>query len=78
MIPVITFLGIDFGTLVGAAILTETVFNWPGLGLLSFTSMQQRDYPVMQAVFLLASVAVILCNLIADVMYYYLDPRVKA
>jgi peptide/nickel transport system permease protein len=56
----------------------ETVFNWPGLGLLSYNSMLERDYPVMQAVFLLASAAVILCNLFADIMYYYLDPRVKA
>ena len=49
-----------------------------GLGLLSYDSMVNRDYPVMQAVFLLGSVAVILANLIADIMYYYLDPRVKA
>ena len=54
------------------------MFNWPGLGLLSYESMVNRDYPVMQAVFLLASVAVILANLIADITYYYLDPRVKA
>ena len=63
---------------VSGTILTESVFNWPGLGLLSYESMMNRDYPVMQAVFLLASVAVILANLIADIMYYYLDPRVKA
>jgi len=78
MLPSVTLVMMNFGFVLSGAILVETVFNWPGLGLLSFTSMQQRDYPVMQAVFLLASVAVILCNLIADVMYYYLDPRVKA
>ena len=78
MLPSITLVMMNFGFVLSGAILVETVFNWPGLGLLSYTSMLQRDYPVMQAVFLLASVAVILCNLIADIMYYYLDPRVKA
>ena len=68
----------NIGFVLSGAILTEAVFNWPGLGLLSYDSMVQRDYPVMQAVFLLGSVAVILANLIADIMYYYLDPRVKA
>jgi peptide/nickel transport system permease protein len=68
----------NIGFVLSGAILTEAVFNWPGLGLLSYDSMVQRDYPVMQAVFLLGSVAVIAANLIADIMYYYLDPRVKA
>ena len=68
----------NIGFVLSGAILTEAVFNWPGLGLLSFDSMMQRDYPVMQAVFLLGSIAVIVANLIADIMYYYLDPRVKA
>jgi len=78
MLPSVTLVMMNFGFVLSGAILVETVFNWPGLGLLSFTSMQQLDYPVMQAVFLLASAAVILCNLLADIMYYYLDPRVKA
>jgi peptide/nickel transport system permease protein len=78
MLPSVTLIMMNFGFVLSGAILVETVFNWPGLGLLSYDSMLERDYPVMQAVFLLASVAVILCNLIADIMYYYLDPRVKA
>jgi peptide/nickel transport system permease protein len=78
MLPSITLVMMNFGFVLSGAILVETVFNWPGLGLLSYNSMLERDYPVMQAVFLLASAAVILCNLIADIMYYYLDPRVKA
>ena len=78
MLPSVTLVMMNFGFILSGAILVETVFNWPGLGLLSYTSMLQRDYPVMQAVFLLASVAVILCNFLADIMYYYLDPRVKA
>jgi peptide/nickel transport system permease protein len=78
MLPSVTLVMMNFGFVLSGAILVETVFNWPGLGLLAYNSMLARDYPVMQAVFLLASVAVILFNLVADIMYYYLDPRVKA
>ncbi len=78
MLPTVTLVMMNIGFVMSGAILVETVFNWPGLGLLSYDSMMNRDYPVMQAVFLLGSVAVILANLIADIMYYYLDPRVKA
>ena len=78
MLPTVTLVMMNLGFVMSGAILTEAVFNWPGLGLLSYDSMMQRDYPVMQAVFLLGSIAVIVANLIADIMYYYLDPRVKA
>ncbi len=78
MLPTVTLVMMNIGFVLSGAILTEAVFNWPGLGLLSYDSMVQRDYPVMQAVFLLGSIAVIVANLIADIMYYYLDPRVKA
>lgn len=78
MLPTVTIVMMNIGFVMSGAILSETVFNWPGLGLLSYEAMEKRDYPVMQAVFLLASVAVILANLIADIMYYYLDPRVKS
>jgi peptide/nickel transport system permease protein len=78
MLPTVTLVMMNIGFVLSGAILTEAVFNWPGLGLLAFDSMMQRDYPVMQAVFLLGSIAVIVANLIADIMYYYLDPRVKA
>jgi peptide/nickel transport system permease protein len=78
MLPTVTLVMMNLGFVMSGTILTESVFNWPGLGLLSYESMMNRDYPVMQAVFLLASVAVILANLMADIMYYYLDPRVKA
>jgi peptide/nickel transport system permease protein len=78
MLPTVTLIMMNIGFVLSGAILTEAVFNWPGLGLLSYDSMVQRDYPVMQAVFLLGSIAVIVANLIADIMYYYLDPRVKA
>ena len=78
MLPTVTLIMMNIGFVMSGAILTEAVFNWPGLGLLSYDSMVNRDYPVMQAVFLLGSIAVIVANLIADIMYYYLDPRVKA
>ncbi len=78
MLPTVTIVMMNLGFVMSGAILAEAVFNWPGLGLLSYDSMQKRDYPVMQAVFLIASIAVIVANLIADIMYYYLDPRVHA
>ena len=78
MLPTVTIVMMNLGFVMSGAILSEAVFNWPGLGLLSYDSMHNRDYPVMQAVFLIASVAVIVANLIADIMYYYLDPRVNA
>lgn len=78
MLPTVTLVMMNLGFIMTGAILAETIFTWPGLGLLSWEAMQNRDYPVMQAVFLLASTAVLLANLIADLMYYYLDPRVKA
>jgi peptide/nickel transport system permease protein len=78
LLPTVTIVMMNIGFVMSGAILSETVFNWPGLGLLSYEAMEKRDYPVMQAVFLLASIAVILANLIADIMYYYLDPRVES
>ena len=78
LLPTVTVIMMNLGFVMSGAILTETVFNWPGIGLLSYESMLNLDYPVMQAVFLLASVAVIVMNLIADVMYYRLDPRVQS
>ena len=78
MLPTVTLVMMYIGFIMTGAILSETVFNWPGLGLLAYEAMYKRDYPVLQLVFLIASLAVILANLIADLMYYYLDPRVKA
>lgn len=78
LLPTMTLVMMNFGFVLSGAILIETVFNWPGLGLLAYDSMLSRDYPVMQLVFLIASVAVIVANLLADILYYYLDPRVRA
>jgi len=78
MLPTVTLVMMNFGFILSGAILNEIVFNWPGLGLLSYESMQSYDYPVMQGVFLLAAAAVVIANLLADIMLYYVDPRVKA
>jgi peptide/nickel transport system permease protein len=76
-IPVVTIIGMELGTLLGGAVITETIFAWPGVGRLAVQAIYNRDYPVVQAaVFILASIFV-LVNLIVDLIYTYLDPRVK-
>src|SRR5512137_2127610 len=75
-IPVITVIGLDLGTLLGGAVITETIFAWPGVGRLAVQAIANRDYPVVQAaVFILASVFVLI-NFLVDVLYSYVDPRV--
>ena len=76
-IPIVTIVGIELGTLLGGSVITETIFAWPGVGRLSVQAIANRDYPVVQAaVFLLASTFV-LVNLLVDVIYTYLDPRIR-
>jgi peptide/nickel transport system permease protein len=76
-IPIVTIVGIELGTLLGGAVITETIFAWPGVGRLSVQAIYNRDYPVVQAaVFLLASTFVVV-NLVVDVVYTYLDPRIR-
>ena len=77
LLPVVTITGIDLGRMVGGAVLTETVFAWPGVGTLTFTALQTRDYPLIVGVFVLVSIAVILANLLVDVTYGLLDPRIR-
>ncbi len=76
MLPLVTVIAINLGFTVAGAIQIETVFSWPGLGLTIFESVGRRDFPVLQGAFLLIAVAVILANLLADLAYSYLDPRV--
>ena len=76
-IPIVTIVGIELGTLLGGSVITETIFAWPGVGRLSVQAIYNRDYPVVQAaVFLLASTFV-LVNLFVDLIYTYLDPRIR-
>lgn len=77
MLPMITLIAINLGLVIGGTIQVETIFSWPGLGRLMFDALKARDYPLLQGIFLLITLSVILANLIADVMYGYLDPRVR-
>jgi peptide/nickel transport system permease protein len=76
-LPVITILGMQFGALLAGAVITETIFAWPGIGQLMIESIQKRDYPVVQACVLLISFTYVLVNLLTDFLYTSLDPRVK-
>jgi peptide/nickel transport system permease protein len=76
-IPVITVVGYNFGTSLTGAILTETVFAWPGLGGLFINSIANRDYPVLSGIFLLASIAVVVANIVTDLLYVVADPRIR-
>jgi peptide/nickel transport system permease protein len=75
--PIVTIFGLDLGILLGGAILTETVFNIPGIGRLAFDAIQKSDLPIVQGTVLIAAFAVIMANLIVDILYAFLDPRVR-
>ena len=77
LLPVVTVIGLQFGTLLGGAVLTETVFGWPGLGQLLVDSLNARDYPIVQGIVLTFSTLFILVNLAVDVLYAYIDPRIR-
>jgi peptide/nickel transport system permease protein/oligopeptide transport system permease protein len=76
LLPVVTVIGHQFGTLLGGAVLTETVFGWPGMGQLLVDALFARDYPVVQGIVLTFSALFILVNLAVDVLYGYIDPRI--
>ncbi len=77
LLPVLTLLGLQLGGLLSGAIITETVFAWPGVGLLIIEAIQQRDYPIVQAAVLCISVTYILVNVLTDICYAWLDPRIQ-
>lgn len=77
MLPMVTIIALNLGYVVGGAIQVETVFSWPGIGRLIFDSVAKQDYPVLQGAFLLLAFSVILANLITDLLYSMLDPRIK-
>jgi peptide/nickel transport system permease protein len=76
-IPVVTIMGLQFGTLLGGAVVTETVFSWPGIGLLAITSIGSRDYPIVQSAVLLVAIAFVIVNFMVDLAYGWLDPRIR-
>jgi peptide/nickel transport system permease protein len=75
--PIVTLFGLEVGVLLGGAILVETVFNIPGVGRLAYQSIQSSDFPVIEGTVLLASMFIILANIVVDIAYAYLDPRVR-
>jgi peptide/nickel transport system permease protein len=77
IIPVITVIGISFATLLGGALIVETVFALPGIGRLMLSSIQRRDYPVVQGILIIFASICVLMNLLVDIIYVYLDPRIK-
>ncbi|TVR23191.1 MAG: ABC transporter permease [Anaerolineaceae bacterium] len=77
LLPIITIIGLQFGTLLGGAVLTETVFAWPGVGRLLVDAITHRDYPIIQGTVLVIALGFVLTNLIVDILYAYLDPRIQ-
>lgn len=77
MLPVITVIGMNIGTIVVGAVITETVFSWPGIGSLLNASINMRDYTLLMGLFIITSISVILTNLITDCIYAFIDPRIR-
>jgi peptide/nickel transport system permease protein len=77
LMPVVTIIGVDVGFLFTGSVLVESVFGWPGIGRLMYESIVKRDYPVLMGNFLITTVLVVVVNLIVDLIYLWLDPRVK-
>ncbi len=76
-LPMISVIAVNLGLSVGGAILTEVVFSWPGIGFLIFNAVNARDYPVLQAAFVIVAIVIVLANIAADILYSYLDPRIR-
>jgi peptide/nickel transport system permease protein len=77
LIPLVTLVALDLPYIFGGAVFIEMLFAWPGMGLLYYQSALQRDYPVLMAVLIIGGISIILSNLLADVLYAYLDPRIR-
>ncbi len=77
LLPTITFIGLQFGSLLGGVVILEQVFSWPGIGRLVIDSINKRDYPVVQASILILAFLLVLSNLLVDLSYAYIDPRIK-
>ncbi len=77
LIPVVTYVGMDFGAMLAGAILTETVFNWPGIGQMTYQAITRRDWPIVMGSVTVIVIVVMVINLIVDVSYAFLDPRIR-
>jgi len=78
LIPIITVVGLQIGTLLTGTVITETIFNWPGLGTLLFEAIQQRDYPIVQACILIIAFIYVFINFLTDLIYSFANPRIRA
>lgn len=78
LLPTVTLIFLSLGFVVTGAITVETVFSWPGLGLLTYEALRGPDIPLLQAIFLMFSIAVIAANLLAELLYVIFDPRVRS
>jgi peptide/nickel transport system permease protein len=77
LIPVVTVVAIDLAYLLGGAVVTETIFAWPGMGRLFVQALEQRDFPMVMGAVIFTSVLLVLFNLLADIVYGFLDPRIR-
>ncbi len=77
LIPVVTVIGLQFGSLLGGAVIVEAIFNWPGIGTLAIQAIRQRDYQMVQGVVLVAAFTFVMVNLLIDLLYGWLDPRIR-
>ena len=77
MLPVVTILGLRLGNILGGSVIIETMFSWPGVGRLAVFALQRSDYPVVQIIVMMSAVAILVANLITDITYAYLDPRIR-
>lgn len=77
LLPIVTIVGLQFGYILGGAVVIETIFAWPGLGLLTIQAIYNRDYPVVQAAVLFLTVSFVVINLLVDISYQFLDPRIR-
>ena len=77
LIPIVTLIALDLPYIFTGAVLIETIFAWPGMGRLYYQAAVERDYPLLMAVLIIGAAFIILCNLLADILYAYLDPRVR-
>jgi ABC-type dipeptide/oligopeptide/nickel transport system permease component len=77
LIPVVMLMGMQFANLIGGAAFIETVFRWPGIGILMVNSISNLDYPLIQAITLITSTALVFTMLLVDILFVYVDPRIK-
>lgn len=76
LIPIITVIGLQFGVLLGGAVMTETIFSWPGVGKYSFDAIMARDFPVVQGSILVLAITFVFVNLAVDLLYGVIDPKI--